>query len=193
MTDLDDRLRSDRLLPAWLLYMASDPIVRVWTGAGPFKLGASGPDTAGGTYKGLGLLTGVPSLRLPINGASAQHVFTVSGVDAAMIRLVEADRDSVRNARIAIARLELNPDGTPLGDPLWLWQGQVDTTRMVRDGSTSPATYTVSLVAVSGALRRKVRRLTYYTGPQQRERDGTDTACDGTAQLQAGETVIWPT
>lgn len=192
MTDLDDRLRGDRLLPAWLLYIDCAPAVRLWTGPMKFKLAANGPDTAGGLYLGLGLMTQVPSLKLPVNGTAEDHVFGLSGVSAQIVRLIEADRDALRGARAFIARMELNPDGTVLGAPIWLWSGVVVSPRMQRDGSNGQVTYTISIMTSSGSTARKARQLTYYTGVQQRKRDGADTSCDNTAQYAAGTTVIWP-
>lgn len=193
MTALTDTLRGDRLLPAWFMYVDCEVPVRAWSGPGNFAMGANGPDLLGGGYVGLGRMVNVPSLRIPLNGNSAQHEFALSGVTADVVRLVEADRDNVRGAKTAVARLELDGDGNPVGSPQWLWFGNVDTPRMSRQGSQSPVTYTISLIATSGSATRKRSQLSFFTGRQQRERDADDAACDGVSFLQAGTTPIWPT
>lgn len=193
MTALDTALRGDRLLPLWLLYVASGDVpVRVHTGAANLKLGPSGPDASGGTYLGLGLVLSIPNLRLPVNGAAAAHEFALSGVAAEAIRLVEADKDAVRGAACAIARLEMKPDMTPVAAPQWLWRGWVDSPRLTRSGRTIPATYTLSLLVSNGQTTRRRRELSFYTGPQQRLRSANDAACDGTHQLAAGTSHLWP-
>ncbi|MDR3512621.1 MAG: hypothetical protein P4L73_13380 [Caulobacteraceae bacterium] len=186
-------LRGDRLQPGWLMFVDSTPAVRIWSGAANFKLGPCGLDTAGGVYQGLGLIVGVPSLKVPINGSFSQHVFSLSGVTADMMQLANADRDAVRGARVAWARVDLDADGQPVAEPVWVWQGWVDSPRVARDGSSSPPTRTVSLVTSSGSVRRRIRQFGYWTSPQQRTRDPNDSACDQVATYAAGTDTIWPT
>lgn len=190
---LDDTLRGDRLQPGWLMFVNCDPPVRVWSGSQNFKLGAaSGPDAIGGLYLGLGVLVGVPSLKVPINGAFSQHIFSLSGVSAEAMRLANADRDTVRGATVAWARIELDADSQPIGDPLWLWKGWVGSPRVTRDGSSVPPLRTIALVTASGSVRRRVRQFGYWTGPQQRARDPIDSACDQVSTYARGTDVIWP-
>lgn len=187
-----DPLRSDRLQPGWLMFLDCSPAVRVWSGAANFKLGASGPDLAGGIYQGLGLLVGVPTLKIPLNGSFSQHVFSLSGVTAQMMKLVDADRETVTGAKLSWGRLELDAQMQPVGAPVWLWKGTVDSPRLARDGGANPPTRTVSLVASTGAVTRKRQKISLWTGPQQRLIDPDDAACDGVARLAEGTDEIWP-
>lgn len=190
----DDTLLKDRLQPAWLMYVACVPAIRVWTGAFNFNLAAaSGPDTDGGIYKGLGVIVSAPSLIIPINGAFRSHTFGLSGITAEMMAAANADRDTVRGARMAWARLELDIDGQPVAAPDWLWQGFVDGPQVSRDGSTSPPTRTVALVTAAGSVRRRRRQFGYWTAPQQRAIDPNDAACDQVSTYAAGTDEIWPT
>jgi hypothetical protein len=191
---LDDVLRGDRLRPAWLMYLESTPTTRLWTGVGPFTLSAaSGPDLTGGTYVGLGVITQMPSLKIPLGGSYSSHSFGLSGVNNAMMSAFDADRENVRGARLAWARIELDADGNPVAEPLWLWIGTVDSPRLQRDGASDPPTRSISLVAATGAIRRRVRQASYWTAPQQRVRDPNDSSCDQVSRYATGTDSIWPT
>lgn len=194
MTALDDTLRGDRLQFGWLMYLESIPITRAWSGVGVLKMNApSGPDLTGGDYLGIGAIVQIPSLKIPIGGSYAGHTFGLSGVNQEIMAAFDTDRESVRGARLAWGRLELDQDGWPVGDPLWLWQGVVDSPKMSRDGTSDPPTRTIALVASTGAVRRRVRQASYYTAPQQRGIDPADTSCDQVARYAAGTDEIWPT
>src|SRR5262252_6782729 len=100
---MTDPLRGDALRPVWLLYIASAPTaVRLWTGVPPFKLGPSGPDTAGGIYYGLGIVASVPTLPIPMNGEFAAFELKLSGVTAAIARMMSDEAPMVRQARLHI-------------------------------------------------------------------------------------------
>jgi hypothetical protein len=187
-----DPLRGDALQPGWLMFMTSTPAARVWSGAANFKMGPSGPDTAGGIYQGLGLLVNVPSLKLPMNGAYAQHVFEISGVTSAVLAVFDVNRASIQGARLSWGRVELDASGQPVAAPLWLWTGFVDGPRLTRNGDAKPPTRTLGLVCSSGAIRRNRRQFGYWTGVQQRLIDPTDSACDLTNQYAGGTSPIWP-
>lgn len=186
-------LKGDILRPLWFLFIDTAPTpVRLFSGPASFILGPSGPDAAGGTYLGLGMLVNVPSLKLPINGAFAQHVFALSGVTANIVKLINVDREALRGARTAIGRMEMNADATPAGDMMWLWQGFCDGPSMSRNGHSNPPVYTVSISVSSGSVRRKARQISLYTPSQQRQRDPTDTAMNMVPTLASGDIVTWP-
>lgn len=187
-----DPLRADRLQPGWLMFIDCSPAVRVWTGAANFKLGPTGPDLTGGIYQGLGLVVNVPTLKIPLNGSFSQHVFSLSGVTAQMMKLVDADRTIVTGAKLSWGRIELDASLQPVAAPTWLWKGQIDSPRMARDGSSNPPTRTVSLVASTGAVTRRRQKVALWTGPQQRVIDPADSACDGVALLAQGTDTVWP-
>lgn len=187
-----DPLRRDTLQPGWLMFLACEPAVRLWSGAANFKLGPCGPDTAGGVYFGMGIIVGVPQLKLPQNGSYSQHVFSLAGVSAESMRLVDGDREIVRGSALSWARVELDAAGQPMAEPVWLWKGWVDSVRLSREGSTKPPTRTVSLVCSTGSVTRKRRQASYYTAPQQRAIDPNDASCDQVALYAAGTSPIWP-
>lgn len=166
--------------------------VRIWSGPFRFQLGPSGPDTAGGVYAGLGVLVDLPTLTMPINGASSQHTFSLSGLDARAAALINADEAAIRAAPVAIARLEMNADQTPNGDPVWLWWGVCDTPQMSRQGRSSPVRYTVALKASSGIVSRKRSQISLYTPSQQALRDPTDTSMAWVPTYEEGTLVTWP-
>jgi hypothetical protein len=190
---LDTLLRGDRLQPAWLMYIASTPGVRLWTGPANFKLSACGQDATGGLYLGLGILCSVPSLRIPLNGNFALHTFSLSGVSKAAIQAVDADRNAIRNARISFARVELDADMNPVAAPVWVWVGEVIGLRMSRDGKGNPPTRTISLISAAGSAGRTVQTGGLWTGVQQRQIDPNDSSCDLVPYYANATDEIWPT
>ncbi len=192
MSDVD-YLRDDRIQPAWLMFVDSNPPIRLFSGVANFQVGPTGPDTVGGVYQGLGIMVQVPSLTIPLNGAYKAHTFMMSGVSAQMMAAVNADRNAIRGARIAFARVELDASFCPREAPAWIWVGWIDSPRMVRDGRHDPPTRSVSLVCATGAVRRGVQQFSYYTPPQQAIVDPADTSCNNVPTYAAGTTVLFPT
>jgi hypothetical protein len=190
---LADVLRSDRLQPGWLMYLESTPTTRAWSGVGPLTLTAgSGPDTDGGAYLGLGLIVNMPSLKIPLGGSYSSHTFSISGVTQDILTMFSADRESLRGARLAWGRIELDAKGNPVAEPEWLWIGRVDSPVMTRDGTSNPPVRTIGLIAATGSVRRRVRSASYWTAPQQRAIDPNDAACDQVVHYSEGTDEIWP-
>jgi hypothetical protein len=191
---MGDPLRGDSLRPAWLLYIASTPAVRLWTGVANFKVGpGAGPDATGGIYYGLGIVAAVPALPIAMNGEFASIELRLSGITAAIAKLMNVEAPMVRQARLHIASLELDDCGSPIGAPAWVIHAFVNTPRLTRDGGSSPPTLTLSLVCSTGSPKRTVKNGGYWTGPQQRTIDPTDSSADRVSQYATGTNEIWPT
>ncbi len=185
-------LRGDSLQPLWLFFMDTAPAVRLLFNGQAFKLGPSGPDAAGGFYLGAGRLMSMPPLTIPLNGAFSQHTFGMSGLDAATAAAIAASGSAIRGALVAIARLELNDDQTPDGDPQWLWQGVCDGPFRTRNGRVQPVTYSAGVKASSGSASRRRHKISLYTPSQQALRDPDDTAMSLVPTLADGTTRVWP-
>lgn len=194
MTDAyDAQLRGDKPRPAWLLYVASTPAVRYWSGIANFKLGAgSGPDTDGGLYFGLGILVSVPTLPIPLNGDFAALELKISGVRPAVAAKLRDDAPAVRQARISLASMELDDAGAPLAAPDWVWHGWVNTPRIGRDGTAKPPMLAISLMCSTGSPKRTVTNGGNWTGPQQRLIDPNDSSCDRVSGYATGTDENWP-
>ena len=193
-TVLDDpSLASDRPRPGWFLYIETTPAIRVWSGFGKFRLPADSVDLDGGLYLGLGAMVNFPALKLPMNGTFNRLDITLSGVPRQVRILANAERATVRNARISLGIIPFDGDNQPLGSIAWLGDAIADTPKFDRVGQAGAPIETVSLSAASGDVARNQRELSYYTGVDQRRRSPDDAFCDFAAGYAIDDVEVWPT
>lgn len=83
---------------AFLFIDAAVP-VRAWTGVGGYRLPPDAVDTEGGRYLGVGWMRDWPVLESLLNGAADSVTFTLSGVDARTLALVDAAAGDVEGRR----------------------------------------------------------------------------------------------
>ncbi len=194
MTILDDpSLAGDRPLPGWFLFAETSPALRVWSGFGRFRLPADNVDQAGGLYLGVGAMTAIPAMKLPMNGVFSRLDFSLSGVSKTVRVLANAERATVRNARISLGLLAFGDDRQPLGSIVWLGDAIADTPKFNRNGTANAPVETIALSAAAGDVARNQRELAYYTGIDQRKRSPDDAFCDYVSSYAVDTTEVWPT
>lgn len=178
---------------SYIFRMATDPIIRLWTGVGDINIAASGPETTGGVYQGLGVLTSMPEIENLTNGTAQRVEFALSGVDANIVALADADAEAIRAKQVNIGLLFMGEDWQPLAAPLWLWQGDAD---VIRTNTTSGPDFsrerTVTLSVGSLMTGRRRPKLSSFTRAQQRRRSADDAFCDRTRLYSIGSEVKWP-
>lgn len=176
-----------------LLYVATDTAIRVWTGVGDFDKAADAVDIEGGIYKGLGEIQEIPALQQLVNGVAQRIDLSLSGVDANIVALADSEAADVRSKAVSIGLQFFDEDWQPLGDTLWIWDGEAD---VVKSESLSGADFTrVRTITLSvGTLTTGRRRpkLTFFTRSQQRRRSPTDAFCDRVALYSADTELKWP-
>lgn len=176
-----------------LLYVATDTPIRVWTGVGDFDKAADAVDIEGGIYKGLGEIQEIPALQQLVNGVAQRIDLSLSGVDANIVALADSEAADVRSKAVSIGLQFFDEDWQPLGDTLWIWDGEAD---VVKSESLSGADFTrVRTITLSvGTLTTGRRRpkLTFFTRSQQRRRSPTDAFCDRVALYSADTELKWP-
>jgi hypothetical protein len=188
-------LRGSVVRPALLFYMASTPAVRVWTGAGPLAVSADAVDTTGGTYRGIGSLSGMPAVDALINGVASRVDFTLSGLPTGYLSLADEDAETVRFAPVHLGVWFLGEDwqAHPLfTTPLWVWSGTADTTQAELVMGDQGSTATVTLSVGGGDTGRKSQRQSYWTGTDQRRRSADDAFCDLTVNYTERAQKRWP-
>lgn len=190
-------LRPSTVRPALLFYLASTPAVRVWAGVGPLPVSADAVDATGGTYRGIGSLSGMPAVDALINGVASRVSFTLSGLPAAYLSLADEDAETVRFAPVHLGVWFLGEDWHPhplFTAPLWVWSGTADTTEAALTGGdeSNPPTATVTLSVGGGDTGRKSQRQSYWTGTDQRRRSADDAFCDLTVNYTERAQKRWP-
>jgi len=176
-----------------LMHIATDPPVRAWTGIGPFEHPGDAVDATGGTYLGLGEIQDIPALSQLVNGVASRIDLSLSGVDARIVALADADAAEVRSKVVSIGLQFFGGDWQPLGDTLWIWDGEADVIRS--DTVSNPdftRTRTVTLSVGSTTTGRRRPRLNRFTRAQQRIRSSDDAFCDRTALYAPDTELKWP-
>ncbi len=187
-----DQLRSDRNPPSWFFFMETPTPVRLWSGVGDFRLPRDNVDETGGIYRGLGIFVEIPSIRVPLTGAMIRHEFAMNGVTAEVLRLANADRNTVRGASVSWGLAMLGPDSQPLGPVSWFWFAIADTPKVTRQSSADGVTRTVSLSVGAGEVGRRQKSLLRWTGIDHRRLSPGDSFCDRTLLYNAASTERWP-
>lgn len=188
--------RRGTVRPAFFLRIDSTPVVtRAWSGVGRRYLPADPVEPVdGATYVGTGFLQNLPDLESLFQGESQALSFTLPGVDARALALVDDAAGDVEGvgAHFGFAFLDARHAlSTPV---FWVFDGEVDTcgwSDAQGDGGSSRRR-TVTLNLVGGWSDRRFRLLQMWTAPDQRLRDPTDEAFDHIASYEAGVTADWP-
>lgn len=176
-----------------LMHIATATPVRAWTGVGPFEHPGDAVDATGGTYLGLGEMQDIPALQQLVNGVASRIELSLSGVDDRIVALADADAADVRSKIVTLGLQFFGADWQPLGDTLWIWDGEADVIRT--DSVSSPdfgrqRTVTLSVGSLTTGRRRPV--LSHFTRAQQRRRSPTDAFCDRTGLYSNDTELKWP-
>ena len=178
---------------SWFVRIDTTPEpIRAWFGVGDFDHIVDDVETDGGTYKGVGEIGEMPSLQQLVNGVASRIDLSISGVSQRIIDLINEDADSVRSCRVNIG-LQFFSDLAPVGDTLWLWQGEADSLRT--DSVSSPdfgRTRTATLSIGSATTGRRRPRFNNWTRVQQRARSILDAFCDRVSLYTRETTIKWP-
>jgi hypothetical protein len=176
-----------------LLYVATDTPIRAWTGVGDFDKGSDLVDLTGGIYKGLGEIQDIPALQQLVNGVAQRVDLSLSGVDARIVALADSEAAEVRSKAVSIGLQFFGADWAPLGDAIWIWDGEAD---VVRSDSVSNPDFgrfrTVTLSVGSLTTGRRRPRMTFFTRAQQRRRSPDDAFCDRVGLYSQDTELRWP-
>lgn len=180
---IDGRLFS----AAYIMRIDSDPPALAWTGAGDIVV-------AGETYRGLGVMTEVPSFQSLVNGVAARVDLALSGVDAQIMALANADAADVRGKAVKVGQVYLDRALQPIGDPLWIgpdYEADVIST----DSASTPdfgRVRTITLSIGSATTGRRRPKLNFWTKAQQALRSIMDEFCSLVSRYNTGSEIKWP-
>lgn len=186
------RLKSGIVRPALFFRMATDPVVRVWSGAGDFAVPADLIETEGGTYVGFGEILDFPALDQLVNGVATRVEFMLSGVGETALRLADEDASQVRGKPVNIGMIELDQDWQPSSPMQWIWEGEADYLTMDSRLNADARIETVTLSVGSLFTGRRRPRFRHYTDQEQRRRSPDDRLCDRVNLYSQSYTKTWP-
>lgn len=169
---------------SYVLRIATNPVVYVWTGNGLLDTPADAVDLSGATWRGAGRIIQLPALKALINGVSERVGFTLSGVSADTLRLAQEDKDEVDGADVRIGSVEFDAQWQLTGPIAWEWRGTADTlTVESAAGEDGSRVRTIALSVAAIDNRRANPRYTFWTDAAQRLRSSDDAFCDHVAQI----------
>ncbi len=175
--------------PVLLARIDAEPIVRAWSGVGDLFLAADAIETTDqAKYLGIGLFNDWPAFEALINGAAGRVTLTLSGVDALAQDLAEAGLDQVENQPVHFGVLFLDEALQPIGDPLWLLEGVMETVETDRDSGRRSVAANIGY----GPLDRRRPVLAYWSPADQAARAEGDRFCERTPLYSEGVEVTWP-
>lgn len=176
------------------LRVGTDPALHVWFGVHDIPANFDSIDPNGTVYLGGGVLIGVPTLEVLINGTADSVDFTLSGIDPVTGAKTLDALPPVRGAQVQIGITTLDHYYQPMSAIVPIWSGvasHVGEASQVQpsDGSMS-LMLSLSVVAGEGTRSRPSRSL--WSSAHQKAISPTDKFCDGTARLARGVQPVWP-
>lgn len=176
------------------LRLATNPPLHVWFGINDVPAGFDSIDPSGTVYNGAGLLIGVPTLEVLLNGAADNVDFTLSGVNPATASQTKSSIPPVRGCTLHMGLTTLDEFYQPMSAIIPIWRGvasHVGQSRPTVTGAQSP-TATLNLTVVSGEATRSRPAYSLWSSAQQKALSPGDLFCDGTSRLARGVQPVWP-
>lgn len=173
---------------SYLLRIDCDPVLRAWTSVGDLAIPADAIEPIGATYRGAGEITGLPNIRMLLNGIAERLDITVSGVNPETLRLAREDAESVKGAAAYIG-LVIFDDSWQVAEVDWLWEGRADfieVTRLTAGEGKRLRGVKLSLGSIDTGRSRA--SLAFFTDADQRRRSSDDAIFSHVASMSGGVT-----
>lgn len=184
-------LAGGRVDVAWLVrFDFTSETLRLWTGNG---LLTTADDEQ---WKGIGQLGGLSGIEQAVNGEAPQATFTLSGIDADIMRLARDEFEAQVKGRPVYVLIQFfgvddedDPDNQrPLDSPYALWSARCLTPTFVIEETGERS---VSLSAESLFSLRSRPNYAMYTDADQRRRFPGDRGFEFVGSL-VNKVVTWP-
>lgn len=186
-------LAGGRVTFSWLVkFDFTSETIRLWTnGYGLLKT------ADGAKWEGTGRLGAVSGIEQAINGEAPQATFTLSGIDAEIMRLARDEFVAEVKGRLVYVLIQFfgvddpeDPDNQrPLDSPFSLWCGRCLTPTFTLDSVTGERS--VSIAAESIFTLRSRPNYALYTDADQRRRFPGDRGFEFVGSL-VNKVVTWP-
>ncbi|MES2034819.1 MAG: hypothetical protein V4466_11625 [Pseudomonadota bacterium] len=189
------KLAGGTVSPAILFRCATDPLMRLWAGAGDLAIGADNIETEdAAVYTGMGELLSAPQVNALVNGLAERVEFSLSGaaVSGEVAAIASTEADDIRDVAVNLGFFVFGPDGQQLTPTLWLWDGLSDSLKVSRQASGADVTRAIALSVGSLLTGRQRPELAYFSPYDQRRRSPDDAFCDHVPSYQQGTTKRWP-
>jgi hypothetical protein len=169
--------------------------MRLWRGYGTLTT------NDGAQWSGLGEFGEMSGIEQAVNGEAPEATFTLSGLDADVMRLARDEFESEVRGRMARVYLQFfgvedaeDPDNQrPLDNPYPVWAGRLlkPTFSLAPADGDSPGTRSVSISAESLFSLRSRPKASLYTDADQQRRFPGDKGFEFVASL-VNKVLTWP-
>ncbi len=191
--DVIEEMRGSHQLGIFLR-IATNPALHMWFGVHDIQTGFDSIDPEGTVYLGGGVLQGVPTLEVLVNGTADSVEFSVSGIDPATGGKMLDSLPPLRGAAVQLGLTTLDQYYQPMSKIIPIWTGtssHVSESSPMVQADDSPS-LTLALSVVSGETTRSRASRSLWSSPHQKAISPTDLFCDGTARLSRGVQPVWP-
>lgn len=191
--DVIEEMRGSHQLGIFLR-IDTDPALHMWFGVHDIQTGFDSIDPEGTVYLGGGVLQGVPTLEVLVNGTADSVEFSVSGIDPATGGKMLDSLPPLRGAAVQLGLTTLDQYYQPMSKIIPIWTGtssHVSESSPMVQADDSPS-LTLALSVVSGETTRSRASRSLWSSPHQKAISPTDLFCDGTARLSRGVQPVWP-
>jgi hypothetical protein len=190
------QLAGGTVKPAILFRMATDPVVRLWGGAGDLAMGEDLiEDTEGAIYTGMGELLSLPQVNALVNGLAERVEFQLSGaaISGEIAAIAGTEAADIRGAVVHLGFMVFGADMQQLSPTAWLWDGVADSLKVSRQGDDQGGVSRAIGLSVGSLLTGRQRaNLGYFSDADQRRRSSDDAYCSLVKTYSAGSTKNWP-
>ena len=173
-----------------VLFDFTNEPMRLWLGTADLET------NDGNVWRGVGTLGGLSGIEQAVNGEAPQATFTLSGVDATVLRLARDEFEEEVRGRMVRVYIQFfgvadpaDPDNQRcLDNPYPIWSGRMLAPRFT---ITSEGERSVSIAAESLFSLRSRPRHSMYTDRDQQQRYPGDKGFEFVAGL-VNKVVTWP-
>jgi hypothetical protein len=176
------------------LRIDTDPALHIWFGVNDIPARFDSIDADGTVYMGGGLLIGVPTLEVLVNGTADSVDFTLSGIDPATSAKTIDSIPPLRGAAVQMGIATLDDRYQPMGPIVPIWKGTASHVSEASDtvqGESSPS-ITLSLSVVTGSVTRSRPSRSLWSDAMQKAFSATDDFCKQVQRLARGLAPVWP-
>lgn len=180
---------------AVLLRVETDPVIRLWAGAGDLEIGADLVEILDqARYTGAGELLSPPQVNALVNGLAERVEFGLSGeaITPEVAAIASTEASAIRGAAVNLGFLVFDADFQILSPTAWVWDGVADSLKVSRDGGNGSPTRTLSLSVGSVFTGRQRPTLGVWSDAAQRRRSADDAFCQNVRRYEQSTTINWP-
>lgn len=182
--------------PAIVLRAATDPPIRVWSGAiRDIALPADTIETEeGAVYQSMGYLTEIPAFSQMLNGQAERVDFGLAGtaITGELAAIASTEAADIRDVEVNVGLLVFDANWQEMSPVAWLGAFIADSLGIDRQGAMEGQTRSVKLSTGSLMTGRRRPRIAYWTDPDQKRRSATDMFFEFVRQYSISTTKVWP-